>query len=216
MVFVSTGRSGTTRLAEILKLYLPETDFTVVHQVKQSRVCNILGTMMFHFGSNEWLKKKLWNWVVANNAQAANFITTDPLVSLIIPKSEVSSKEVYIVNIKRSDEGFAKSMFQFTRGRRKSFIAHNFFPFWQPYLWPLENYLSANILEKYKKVSRVKESFFIKNYKGNAFYRSIKMEDLFTGDTLNKIVSEAFGYEARITQEALDKKSNQSKTNQAH
>ena len=45
LLFVSCGRCGTVRLAQILREKLPEEKYTVVHQMKYSRVANVLAIL---------------------------------------------------------------------------------------------------------------------------------------------------------------------------
>jgi flavodoxin len=51
LIFVSTGRCGTKRIAEILKEKLPEDKFAVQHQMNISRIANILGNLMYYLVS---------------------------------------------------------------------------------------------------------------------------------------------------------------------
>lgn len=91
-----------------------------------------------------------------------------------------------------------------------SFIAHNFVPFWQPGVYPIENILSKNIKEKYKKVARLKFNWFRKHYSSNEGYLEIEMSKLFSEKTLENLINEYFGTSIFISDSEFEKKSNQS------
>jgi hypothetical protein len=210
LLFVSCGRCGTTRLAEILKEKLPADRYAVVHQMHYSRLANIIGNLMYYFKGSERIKNFLYLRVIAKYQQNKNFISTDPLTAMIIPKSISASSNCYIIYIQREHDGFAKSMFSFSRKRIKSFIAHNFVPFWQLGIYPFENVLHKNIIHKYRRVSEIKEKFFLKQYEAQPNYYKLTMSELFSTNKLKQIISETVGENIQISSEELKKKSNES------
>lgn len=209
LIIVSTGRCGTTRLAEILRTYSPN-NFEVVHQVGISRTANVIGNLMLKCVAVNWLKKVLFNTIIPKNKEA--FITTDPLVSLVIPNEYVTSKDVAIIQLVRERESFAKSFYQFTRLKKMSFIAHNFVPFWQPKVYLLENWLKGEqIIQKYVKVCDYKELVFEELYSSNPHYTKISMKEAFDNGKIIPLISEFFNYDFNIPNDEFNKKVNESK-----
>jgi len=118
LIFVSTGRCGTTRLAEIFREVLPKDEFSIEHQVKGARWNNIQSNIMYHFGTSEEKKERLFQKFLNDYATKKHFISTDPLSAMLIPKKLVESDECYIIHIERSLESFAKSFYNFSRKKR--------------------------------------------------------------------------------------------------
>ena len=90
LLFASTGRCGTKRIAQILSKYLPE-EFTVVHQMPFSRLANFAGNMLFYLGPSEKLKHLLFNSITSRYRQETHFICSDPLTAMLIPEAYVAS-----------------------------------------------------------------------------------------------------------------------------
>ena len=208
MLFVSTGRCGTTRIAQILRQSLP-ANYAVVHQVRFARLANIAGNLLYYLGGGEAVKRALFSLVTDRYAQGRPFITTDPLTAMIIPEDFVASPDVCIVHVMREPDSFAKSFFDLSRMRFKSFVAHALVPMWQPGIWPLENLSRGRVLEKYKRVAALKKEFFETRYARNPNYVSFKMKDLFTSDALEKVVNGFFSESIRIPEGELSRKANQ-------
>ncbi len=208
VIFVSTGRCGTKRLYEILSEHLPD-DYAVVHQTFLSRLSNILGNIMFYTGSWEWLREKLYLAIIKKYAYKKHFVITDPLTSMVIPKSIVNRNNTYIVHIERNADDFAESFFNFSRKRVFSFIAHNFIPFWQLSVWPLENILNSDIKEKYIKISSLKNIYFKKMFYMQKKYNLIYFENLFLEETFVFFYEKIFNFEMNINKKELLLKSNE-------
>lgn len=210
MFFVSTGRCGTTRVAEILRQKLPH-NFTVLHQTRYSRRANIVGNFLYHFSIGKICCDWLFKQIIRKNVPTGSIlISTDPLISMIIPDEVVRSSETVIVHVRRDSSEFAQSMYNLTRKKRKSFIAHNFIPFWQPYLWPLENRLSKSIIEKYKKIHREKNILFKKKYKCNPHYIDTTTNDIFTEKNISTLINKHFNIKINISTKELTIKTNSS------
>ena len=207
MIFVSTGRCGTTRITQILKKYLPD-EFSIQHQMPFSRLANIIGNVLFYIGKSEKIKHKLYTFITSKYSREKHFICTDPLTSMIIPREYINSKDVCIIHIIRKPKEFAESFFNFSRAKFKSFIAHNFIPFWQIGVWPLENLLDNNIREKYGKVAELKNRYFSENYSSNPNYVPVDMDEIFNSDFLKDSIYNFFNYDVPITEEDLRKKAN--------
>jgi len=210
LIFVSAGRCGTTRITQILKEYLP-VEFSIQHQMPFSRLSNMIGNIFFYFGQSEKLKIKLYKFITSRYSQRKHFICTDPLTSMIIPREYVDSEDVYIVHIFREPKEFAESFFNFSRKKLKSYIAHNFIPFWQIGIWPLENLLNSNIKKKYKKVTELKNAYFTKNYSSNPNYLKIDMDKLFSTGIMSSLIENIFQYKIEIKDSDLKRKANESK-----
>jgi len=93
LIIVSTGRCGTKRLYEIFLENLNNDEFKVNHQVKCARIANILGNIILILPFLNFLKNWLYNNFFTKLSKGKNYVTTDPLVSLIIPKSKIHSKD---------------------------------------------------------------------------------------------------------------------------
>ena len=210
LIFVSPGRCGTTRLAEILRKKLPPEEFAVTHQMPFSRLANVVGNLMYYFGQSEKIKEKLYNFIFARYINGRHFITTDPLTAMIIPRKWVESEKVCIIQITRDPEDFAESFYHFSRKNLKSFIAHNFIPLWQINMLPFENLLNSGIKNKYQNIQQQKECFFDTIYAGNSNYIKYDMKRLLETDLLSYIIKFFFHLSIEIRKYELIIKSNQS------
>ena len=208
LIFVSPGRCGTTRIAEILREKLPAEDFTVTHQMPFSRLANVVGNLMYYFGQSEKLKEKLYGFIVSRYTNGKHFITTDPLTAMIIPRKLVESENICIVQITRDPEAFAESFYRFSRKRIKSFIAHNFIPFWQIGVFPIENFLYHKIKKKYEKVYNEKQLFFDSLYSSNPNYIKVDINKIFHSRLIEKLINDFFSRSIIIHKEDLSIKSN--------
>lgn len=210
IIFVSTGRCGTKRIYQILKDSVPE-NICVVHQMRYSRFANILGSIMvssngrinLSFFYNFLIKK----YIDANIA----FISTDPLSSIILSDDIIISPKTCIIHLERDDDSFAESMTYISKNRFPSFIAHNFVPFWQPGLYPLENLFNKNCLAKYAKINAIKNKYFAERYSVNQFYKRLNYKEIFTTNILENIVNKFLNLEVTIPDSALNTKSNESR-----
>ncbi len=209
ILFVSTGRCGTTRLTEILQSYLPP-ECMVVHQTRFSHLANVIGNIQYHFPLGETPGNFIYNKMTRPVPGEKNFVSVDPLSPMIVPSALIKSDKTYIIHIVRQPDEFAVSMYRLTRKKKKSFIAHNFIPFWQPYLFPLENILSRNILAKYRYIHGKKNDFFVHKFSGNPNYIKISMDKIFRPDVLADLFTDILGVKIEIPPHELLKKTNQS------
>ena len=207
LIFVSTGRCGTKRITQILRKYLPD-EFAVVHQMPFSRLANVIGNLLFYLGPSDIIKRLLYNFIVSSYCRKKHFICSDPLTAMLIPKNYISSVDVCLVHIERNPKDFANSFFKLSRKRMSSFIAHNFIPFWQIGIWPLENIFNPRIKRKYFKIAELKNNFFTENFSSNPNFKKIKMDQVFSSNFLNKIIHEHFHYKAAIPDHELKIKAN--------
>jgi len=210
LLFISSGRCGTVRLTQILKEKLPEEKYAVVHQMKYSRLGNVIGNILYYTKGLEHLKEKLYPAIVADYHKGRHFICTDPLTAMIIPQSILENNETYIVHLQRDHDEFARSMVALTRKRWQSRIAHNLIPFWQPGIMPLENQLRDGIHGRYRRVSLKKNQYFFHKCGHLRNYYHIGMKELFGSDRLAKIIKETLGETIDITQADLERKANES------
>lgn len=209
LLFVSAGRCGTARIAEILKQYLPE-EFSVQHQMPFSRLANIVGNLLYYFGQSETIKKKLYIFIISRYAKKKHFVCTDPLTSMIIPQEYIQSPDVCIIHLTREPNAFAQSFFNHSRVKSKSFIAHNFIPFWQIGIWPFENLFNKNIKKKYMKIIALKNAYFDEKYASNPYYKRIDINEVFNTQFLKNIIFDYFNCKVPITEGDLKIKTNSS------
>lgn len=210
LLFVSCGRCGTVRLAQILKEKLPAEKYSVVHQMKYSRLANVVGNLLYYTNKYDWLKEKLYPAIISNYRQGRHFVNTDPLTAMIIPQRILTRPHTFIVHVQRNHDEFARSMLRLSRKRLKSWIAHNFIPFWQPGVIPLENQLSNNVYFKYRQVSVVKNQYFSDRFGELENYCHVTMQDLFSPGRLEVLLRETIGESISISKEELAKKTNES------
>jgi len=210
LIFLSTGRCGTIRITQILREKLSPETFTVVHQMRFSRLANVVGNAMYYFGESPLIKRLLYSLITSRYEHGKNFISTDPLTAMIVPDQYKSSAKVLFIHITRNDISFARSMVRFTKSRFKSFIAHAFIPLWQPGVWPLETFFNKNIIDKYTLVSSRKNMFFYERFGHYSNYLQLDMKTLFTTDALARIINRWFGVNITITKEDLKIKANES------
>lgn len=208
LLIVSTGRCGTTRIYELLKSRLPEKEFYVTHQQRGSRWANVMGHILLWLGGGEKIKERLYRRLVLKRAGGRNTVVCDPLLSMIIPKTAVEDASVHFLHVVRDEKGFANSMFSFSRKKLKSFIAHNFIPFWQPGLWPLENLLSPRIRSKYAKISDRKNKFIQSHLAQSDNFTQRVMADVFSNGMLERIVNKVFMISISIAKKDLLQRSN--------
>jgi hypothetical protein len=206
IIFVSTGRCGTKRLYELLQS--KHLDAVVKHQMPFSRLANVVGHFMFAFKEYEYLKEKLYQFIIARFLYKKSFISTDPLTAMVIPQKIINDPDTMIVHISRAEVEVAQSFFKISRKRVKSLIAHNLIPFWQIGIMPLENLLNRKIIDKYKHVCELKNYFFYKKYSLNPNYKHVTMEDIFYSNALSNILKTFLEENVVFTNQEMYKKSN--------
>ncbi len=207
ILFVSTGRCGTARLAELLGEKLGE-ECTVIHQKPWARLANVIGHIMYYTSGNEAIKRFLFGLVTGRHTRGKRFICSDPLVAMVIPGKILTSSDTCIIHVTREPTSFAKSFMRMTRQRFKSFVGHNFIPFWQLGILPLENILNRNVEKKYERLQALKNAYFEKHYSINPNYSRIDMEKMFDSDFLEKTVNGFFGSSISIGENDLKKRAN--------
>jgi len=210
MIFVSTGRCGTVRLSQILQKNLNK-NFTVLHQIGISRSANVIGNILYLLKLNsENIKKRIYKKVQSQN-KSKFLINTDPLTSMLIPKEFIHSENVCIVHVFRDKSDFAKSFFKFSRLKRKSFIAHNFIPFWQINILPLQNWiLGKKVIKRYEKTADIKNAWFVKQYQSNKYFESVNMKTIYNSDFITKKIHSFFEIDLKLSEEDLKIKTNTS------
>ena len=206
IIFVSTGRCGTKRIFEIIKD--KSSNFECIHQISLSRPANVIGNVMFVLGSWELAKQKIYNSIIKKYSTKKNFVCSDPLTAMVIPKKMIMDSNTMIVHILRPKREFATSFFKISRRRLKSFIAHNFIPFWQIGILPLENLLNKKIYSKYVKLCDIKNQYFVEQYSINPNFKTVTMEDIFKGSFIEDTVNSFFNDDIQISKNELLKKSN--------
>lgn len=209
LIFISTGRCGTKRIYEILDKVVPD-DVAVVHQMKLSRLANILGTISIISKGKVESPNFYHSLIKPHTKNKSAFISTDPLSAMILPNETILSKNTCIVHISRQSDSFAHSFFKLSRSRPGSFIAHNFVPFWQPGLYPLENIFNSDIIEKYKYINELKNKYFREKYKINPKYIEISYPDIFNSNFLENIMKSFLGIDILLTDSDLQMRSNES------
>jgi hypothetical protein len=163
---------------------------------------------MYYLGQSEAIKYFLYSKIISKYNKNKHFISTDPLTAMIIPKKILDLPNSYIIHIQRNHEEFAESIYNFSKKRAKSFIAHNFIPFWQLGIFPLENMLNPNIQIQYQRTSEIKNNFFLKQYSSHKNYYRIDMIDLFSSNNFEELIFKTLREPIHIPHEKLSIKAN--------
>ena len=210
LLFLSCGRCGTVRLAQLLREKLPEGEYAVVHQMKYSRIANVVGNIIYRSNRFDCIKEKLYLSTISKYRKGRHFVCLDPLTAMIIPKKIVEKPDTHLIHIQRDHDSFARSMVNLSRKRLKSLIAHNLIPFWQPRLLPLENYCRRIPHKRYIEISILKNQYFINKYAKLKNYHHIDMNDIFKLNQLSELISITIGESIDITKADLSRKANES------
>ncbi len=111
------------------------------------------------------------------------YINTDPLISCGLTPRITEQYGIYLIHVVRHPLAFAQSFVNLQFSRFKSFMAHNFVPFWQPTVRPFEHvvhfYNRDYLIDKYMGVWLLKNKFFNKTYGEDVKYIPICFERLF-------------------------------------
>jgi hypothetical protein len=177
--------------------------------MKNSRIANVIGNVLRKTERLEQVKAVFFADFVSRYADSRHFVSTDPLTAMMIPKQLIEQPNTHIVHVQRDHDEFARSMLLLTRRRWPSRIAHNLIPFWQPGLFPLENWLRKNVHERYRQVSIVKNQYFTSRYGMSPNYYHVTMKNLFSSGFLAELIAETLGESITISRDDLSKKANE-------
>ncbi|RLD47104.1 MAG: hypothetical protein DRI94_14230, partial [Bacteroidetes bacterium] len=98
-----------------------------------------------------------------------------------------------------------------SRLKRKSFIAHNFIPFWQINILPLQNWiLGKKVIKRYEKTADIKNVWFVKQYQSNKYFESVNMKTIYNSDFITKKINSFFEIDLKLSEEDLKIKTNTS------
>jgi len=180
--FLSTGRTGTAKLAHYLDEYCADS-VKVDHQTSSSRTVNFLSNMHYYgFPVKRLINKKVHK-ILLQNSDKDYYINCDPLLSFGLSCVDFTGFDVCFIHIERNSVGFSRSMVNWQFTRLKSFLAHSFAPFWQPDLWPFEHIVhlfnKKYLRNKYNRIWRIKNEFFESEFKHKFPYLKITFEELF-------------------------------------
>lgn len=204
ILVISTGRCGNHRIAQILQEKL--NGYTVTNKLRYSRIAYVIGNMMYHFGEWQWLKKKIYNFMIKPVKKGKGLVNIDGRSNMVVPDEVILQKDILVLHIEREAKSFSKSMFKFSRANLTNLLAHNFVPFWQLNLLPLENLLNKNVLKRYEKLSVIKNKFFREKFSKNPNYTYVRFEEVFKDNILSDIVNSFFNENININEDELNKK----------
>lgn len=114
--FLSTGRTGSTKLGEILRQIIP-VNVRVDHQTRYSHIFNILGSLRHYgFPVKMFTRRKLIK-LIPKSREFDIYINTDPLLSFALESDNLIGKDNFYIHLVRSPLGFVESYinWQFTR-----------------------------------------------------------------------------------------------------
>jgi hypothetical protein len=182
LFMLSTGRTGTKKLGEVFSR-LPGKRVIAEHQVAVSRKIDILANLywwgapvsaMLHGTIHNFIKKE---------RKCDLYVNTDPLISGGLNERIAAQYDLYLIHLVRHPLRFAQSFINLQFSRFKSFMAHNFIPFWQPTVRPFEHvvhhYRRDYMIDKYIGVWMLKNKFYHKTYSKNERYIPVCFERLF-------------------------------------
>jgi len=180
--FLTTGRTGTKKIAGYLQELCPP-EVAVDHQTPGARFINVLANMHYHgFPAGKIITKKI-QAILAKHKDKEYYINCDPLLSFGLCCVDFTELEVAFVHIQRKTDDFAKSMINWQFSKAKSYIAHNFVPFWQPGIWPFEHIVHFYNKEwmklKYRQVWQIKNRIFEKEFRDKYPYLKVEFGELF-------------------------------------
>lgn len=214
--FLTTGRAGTKKIANYLKEFCPP-QVTVDHQTPEARFINVLANMHYHgFPANKIINRKIQD-ILVKQKDTEYYINCDPLLSFGLSCVDFTGFNVSFIHIERKAEDFARSMINWQFTKTKSFIAHNFIPFWQPDIWPFEHLLhlfnKTYLKHKYCKVWETKNGAFEMEFQDKYPYLKIRFEELFDlqkgGRAFGRII-DFIGLEIQLHPDIFFKKENAS------
>ena len=161
--FLTTGRTGTKKLAAYFKEFCPP-EVAVDHQTPGARTINMLANMRYHGFSVDALINRKVQRILKQHEDTNYYINCDPLLSFGLSCVDFTGVDVRFVHIERRIKNFAKSMINWQFTKMKSLIAHNLILFWQPDVWPLEHavhlFHRGYLKNKYSRVWRTKNKAF--------------------------------------------------------
>jgi len=184
--FLTTGRTGTKKLAAYFGEFSPP-QVAVDHQTRDARIINILANMHYHgFPVNKSINSKI-HTILMNHQDNEYYINCDPLLSFALSCVDFTGFDVRFIHIERKVDDFARSMINWQFTKMKSYVAHNFVPFWQPDIWPFEHmvhlYNKVRLRNKYREVWGIKNRCFEIEFREKHPYLKIKFEELFDPKT---------------------------------
>ena len=210
LIFVSCGRCGTVRLAQLLRQKLPERDYAVVHQMAFSRLANVVGNLLYRTNRFDRIKEMLYLLITAKHRSGRDFVCLDPLTAMIIPKRFRGSRTptLFIYNV--TTMILPGQWCEIVQKTLEKLDAHNLIHFGSPGLLPLENHMRLNPYRQYRQVSIVKNRFFYDQYGKLRNYHHIDMKDVFATDRLSELIRITIGESVSFTDTELSKKANES------
>lgn len=193
---LSTGRTGTNFIHNILTELVPELNIT--HQTRWSRLLNICGNLPI--GKN---KPRLMTFLF-NTLKSESFpkSTIDPLLSLPIffsLKNRVIYKNPKIIHLIRDPRDFVTSFMNWKNQDVKKMILHYIVPFWQPSpffqnSYKFSSWINFSKFEHYCWIWNYKNNLFQKLNKYQENYILIRLEDLINPILTKTILSHIFEF----------------------
>jgi hypothetical protein len=193
LFMLSTGRTGTKKLGEVFSR-LPGKRVIAEHQIDVSRKINILSNLHLRGVPVRSLLFDTVHAFIQAPRECDLYINTDPLISLGLTRRIAEQYNMYLIHVVRHPLLFAQSFVNLQFSRFKSFMAHNFVPFWQPTVRPFEHlihfYNPYYLLDKYIGVWLLKNKFFHQIYGENEKYIPICFEKLFNPNQSRGVLNE--------------------------
>lgn len=161
---VSTGRCGTTLLAKLSE----KLDIKIEHQVKGSRLMNILSNMQYLGLLPARIVLRYYQRFCSVNGVPNS--TSDPLRSMAFVlwiRQQNVKPNIKVLHLVRSRESFISSFMRWKQTSLKRYLLHHIIPFWTPVS------RVAFLLEGGKWISK-KEHFSVVWEKKNNVFASLQ------------------------------------------
>ena len=189
VLILSTGRTGTLFFARHLENKL--ASHQCFHESSYSRTFNILSNIVAAGLLPTTILRSTWKKLNKHKEFQKVLDSNNMLYLLprILPDEFADYK---IIHIHRSPFDYAKSHYNWSGGRLKSYIANNLTPFWQPNAFLLgeidfKTWSGFSKLDKFLWVWKYKNQM-IHEYKSSNQTLTVDFDKLFNNDKANQLI----------------------------
>ena len=192
-LITSTGRTATKFLANYFAEHTADT--CSHHITKHSRLFNILINIHLNFNFNPVLLNSLWRRLKSKEFSGCDkniFIDSNNLLYALPLLLEDEVIYDGVIHITRDPREYVRSHLNWSKNKKKSWIADRLIPFWQPNGWLMDDinlieWFSMDRFERFCWIWKIKNRLIstIANIETTT-YLSLRYEDLFHGDKSDK------------------------------